>query len=87
MSRIAVLIRDRQGEALRMSIGLTVLSDEVDIFMMERLRKDENTKTHLEAIGDLRLKIYSTVSDSGFEYISPEELADKLLEYDRVIPY
>jgi hypothetical protein len=87
MSRIAVLIRDRQCEALRMSIGLTVLSDEVDIFMIEELRRDESTKTHLEAIGDLRLKIYSAVPDSGFEYISLEEFADKLLEYDRVIPY
>jgi len=89
MAKIAVIVRDRQNEALRMSIGLTVLNDTVDIFITEKLKKKNkgNSETHLEAIRDLKLKVYSTVSGLEFEYMSPERLADKLLEYDKVLPY
>ena len=87
MANIAVVARDKQGEALRMSIGLTVLNDSIDIFLTEKFKKEESTKTQLEVIRDLNLKIYSTVSGSQFEYISPEALADKLLEYEKILPY
>jgi hypothetical protein len=88
MAKIAVIVRDSQSEALRMSVGLTVLNDMVDIFITEKLKKNnENSETHLETIRDLKLKIYSTISGSEFEYMSPEKMADKLLEYDRVLPY
>lgn len=89
MAKIAVIVRNRQGEALRMSVGLTVLNDTVDIFITEKFKKNnkENSEKHLEAIMDLKLKVYSIVPGSEFAYISPEEMADKLLEYDRVLPY
>ena len=87
MANIAVIVRGSQSEALRMSIGLTVLNDKVDIFITEKLKKNENSKNHLEAIRDLNLKVYSTVPDSGFEYITLEKMGDKLLEYDKVITY
>ncbi len=87
MANIAVVARDKQGEALRMSIGLTVLNDSLDIFLTEKFKKEEITETQLEVIRDLNLKIYSTVSGSQFEYISPEALADKLLEYEKILPY
>jgi len=87
MKKIAVIVRDRQSEALRMSVGLTVLNDTVEIFITEKLKDDENTEAQMEAIKDLKLKTYSTVAGSEFEYISPEAMADKLLEYDRVLPY
>ena len=87
MANIAVVARDKQGDALRMSIGLTVLNDSLDIFLTEKFKKEEITETQLEVIRDLNLKIYSTVSGSQFEYISPEALADKLLEYEKILPY
>lgn len=90
MARTAVIVRERQAEALRMSVGLTVLNDTVEIFLTEKLKVDKDIQTHLEAIRDLRLKIYSTVSGLrglSVEYITPEEMADKLLEYDKVLPY
>lgn len=87
MANIAVIARDRQAEALRMSIGLTVLNDSVDIFLTEKFKKEESAETQLEVIRDLNLKIYSTVSGSQFEYISPDALSDKLLEYEKVLPY
>ena len=87
MANIAVIARDRQAEALRMSIGLTVLNDSVDIFLTEKFKKEESAETQLEVIRDLNLKIYSTVSGSQFEYISPDAVGDKLLEYEKVLPY
>ncbi len=87
MAHIAVIARNRPGEALRMSIGLTVLNDSVDIFLTEKFKKEESTETQLEAIKDLNLKVYSTVPGSQYEYISPDILADKLLEYEKVLPY
>ena len=87
MANIAVIARDRQAEALRMSIGLTVLNDSVDIFLTEKFKKEESAETQLEVIRNLNLKIYSTVSGSQFEYISPDALSDKLLEYEKVLPY
>ncbi|HLA50091.1 MAG TPA: hypothetical protein VJ000_02740, partial [Thermodesulfovibrionia bacterium] len=60
MANIAVIARDRQAEALRMSIGLTVLNDSVDIFLTEKFKKEESAETQLEVIRNLNLKIYST---------------------------
>jgi hypothetical protein len=87
MAGIAVIVRNRQAEALRMSIGLTVLNNHVDIYFMDKMKRDESTESQLEAIKDLKLRMFSIVENSGFEYITPEKLAEKLLDYDRVIPY
>ena len=87
MKQFAVIVRDRQSEALRMSVGLTVLNDTVEIFITEKLAEDENAESHLKTIKDMELKIYSTVSGTEFEYVSTEAMADKLLEYDGVLPY
>ncbi len=34
--KIAVLIRDRQEEALRMALGLTLADDRVDVYVLDR---------------------------------------------------
>ena len=34
--KIAVLVRERQGEALRMAIGLTLRDDIVDVYVLDR---------------------------------------------------
>ncbi|MFZ6016533.1 MAG: hypothetical protein ACOYU0_02750 [Nitrospirota bacterium] len=93
--RIAVLVRDRQSEALRMSIGLTIMDDKVDIFVLDRELADmDDIKFNLKIIKEIGLKIYTNIScqlsaDSyqGMEYISNEEMAKKLLWYDHVLPY
>ncbi len=87
MAHIAVIARNRVGEALRMSIGLTVLNDSVDIFLTEKFKEEESAETQLEVLKDLNLKIYSTLSGSQFEHISPDALSEKLLEYEKVLPY
>jgi hypothetical protein len=86
--KIAVVVRDRQGEALRMSIGLIVLDDEVDVIVTEPLQ--EEWRAFLE--NDVSMLVHavaSTVPIEGVdaEQLSHEELAVKLLEYDNVLAY
>ena len=71
LKKIAVLVRDRQSEALRMSLGLTLVDDIVDVYMPGgRLAGTEQDRLNEEV-----------------EYLSDEEIAHKLLDYDHVLPY
>lgn len=87
--KIAVLVRNRQGEALRMSLGLTLLDDVVDVYVMGR--KLENTKEnalHLATLKDLHMKICTDCRENaGIEFASTADIAVRLLEYDHVLPY
>ncbi|HLC16741.1 MAG TPA: hypothetical protein VJL89_11000 [Thermodesulfovibrionia bacterium] len=86
--KIGVVVRDRQGEALRMSLGLIVLDDEVDILVTEPLSDD--TKDFLDSeVKELVANVYTTVPIPGvdIQQLSQEELAAKLLEYDNILPY
>lgn len=85
--RIAVIVRERQSEALRMGVGLTVLDDQVEIFITEPLKDDPKTLTELEGAMELGLKIYSITENQRFQRLSLQEMADKILEYDHIIPY
>lgn len=85
--RIAVIVRERQSEALRMSVGLTVLDDQVEIFITEPLKDDPKILTELEGAMELGLKIYSITENQRFQRLSLQEMADKILEYDHIIPY
>jgi hypothetical protein len=86
---IAVIARDRQSEALRISCGLTLADNTVEVFLLD-LKLDKNDPAvaqPLELVGDLGLTVYSTNPGNGFTGITIEEMARKLLEYDIVVPY
>lgn len=86
--RIAVLIRDRKHEALRMSVGLTLADDEVNVFIMdEKLDTDEATALNLETLLDLGCRIFSNNPENKYEQMTAEEIARILPGYDVVIPY
>jgi hypothetical protein len=87
--RIAVIARDRQGEALRVAGGLTLADDTIEVFILDRKldKNDPETATPLELVNDLDLKVYSNNPENGYATISLEEMAKKLLEYDFVVPY
>jgi hypothetical protein len=86
--KIAVLVRDRQGEALRMAVGLTLEDDEVNVFVMDsRLADEEAVAVNLETLRDLDIKMYSNVPENGLEAMSTEDMARALVNYDSVIPY
>ena len=90
MAKFAVIIRNRQAEGLRMCVGLTVLNDTVEIFITEPIKDTEDTAPHLDAIRDLKLKVYSIVPGIkavACEHINIDTMAEKLLKYDKVLPY
>ncbi len=90
MSRkIAVIITERQEEALRMSIGLTLMDDVVDIYVLNRkLEGSKSLAANLETIQDLELNMYSNYADQTYaEHVSIDHIADSIADYDHVLPY
>ncbi|MHB8881278.1 MAG: hypothetical protein ACYC69_07170 [Thermodesulfovibrionales bacterium] len=86
--RIAVLVTDRQAEALRMAVGLTLADDEVSVFVMDGdLEENETNALNREMLADLGVTIWSNKPDSGLKYMATEEIAGLLAGYDTVIPY
>jgi hypothetical protein len=87
--RIAVIVRDRQGEALRVAGGLTLADDVIEVFVLDRTldKTDPEISRPLELVTDLDLKVYSNNPENGSTTVSLEEMAKKLLEYDLVVPY
>ena len=52
--KIAVVVRDRQGEALRMAIGIILMDDEVYIYVLDRVvEPTEQNLLNLETIRDM----------------------------------
>jgi hypothetical protein len=87
--RIAMIVRDRQAEALRVASGLTLADDVVDVYVLDRKLDDSDPDVArpLELVNELELKIYSNLRQGGAEMITLEDMAKKLLEYDIVVPY
>ena len=58
--KIAILVRDRKHEALRMAIGATLSNDVVNVFIMDDiLEMDEEIDTNLQMLSDLNVEIFS----------------------------
>ena len=87
--KIAVVVRDRQDEAVRMSIGLTLMDDEVDVFLLNRkLERTKDNELNIETMGEMDIDIYSNIEDSSDStYLSTEAMAKNLLKYDHILPY
>lgn len=87
--RIAVLVRDRQAEALRMALGLLLLDDTVDVYVLgPALEATEETAQHLEAMREFETAIYSdSDAGAGAERLTTEEIARRLAGYDHVLAY
>ncbi len=87
--KIAVIVRDRPGEALRVAGGLTLADDTIEVFVLDKKLDKSNAEiaAPLELVTDLELKMYSNNPENGYTAITLEEMAKKLLEYDVVVPY
>jgi len=87
--KIAVIVRDRQAEALRVAGGITLADDTIEVFVLDRTldKNDPEVATPLELVTELDLKMYSNNPDNGYTTITLDEMAKKLLEYDVVVPY
>ena len=87
--KIAVVIKDdRQDEAIRMSIGLTLMDDSIDIFLLDRklVRKKDN-ELNIETLDEMDIKIYSNIEDAESSYLPTATMAKNLLTYDHILPY
>jgi len=87
--KIAVIVRDRQIDGLRVSCGLTLLDDSVDIIVLDNVldRQVPEIAALLEVVSELSLHVYSNSPGNCCDTITVEEIAKKLLEYDIVVPY
>jgi hypothetical protein len=88
--KIAVIVRDRPEEALRIAGGITLADDIIEVFVLDR-KLDKSSpaiSSGLELVVDLNeQKVYSNNAENGFETVSLDAMAKKLLEYDIVLPY
>lgn len=87
--KIAVLVRDRQDEALRMGVGLTLADDTVEVYVLDRkVAENENNTLNIETMKDMDVKVYTnTKENADLEYLSTEEIAKKILECDNILPF
>ena len=87
--KIAVLVRDRQGEALRMSVGITLMDDTIDVYVLDKkVESNDDNDLNIETIKDMGMKLATnTKENDGMDFISTEEMAQKLLEYDHIVPF
>ena len=86
---IAIVVRDRQAEALRMAVGITLMDDSIDVYILDRAVEDtEENALNLETMKELDMNIYTnTRENEGMDYRSSSEIAAQLLEYDHIEPY
>ncbi len=86
---IAVLTRDRQDEAIRMSAGLILADDAIQLFVLDRkLEPTEANTMNVELLKDMDQKVYTNFpGNEGMELLSNEQIAAKLLECDNILPY
>jgi hypothetical protein len=87
--KIAVVIRDRQEEALRMALGLLLLDDTVDVFILDRpIENTEKNRLQLQTAEEMELNLYTNCSENqDIEQLSVEEIAARLTNYDIVLAY
>ena len=87
--KIAVLVRDRPGEALRMSLGLILVDDVVDVYVLDsKLQATGETAFHLETMKEMEMQIFTNCRENeGLEYLPLDEIARRLPRYDHILAY
>ncbi len=86
--RIAIIVRGRKHEALRMAVGATLSNDEVSVFIMDdKLETDDDLDVNLQMLSDLKVNIFTNNPENLFEQKTTEDIAHMLTEYDVVVPY
>lgn len=87
--KIAVLAGDRQEEALRMSIGLILFDDIIDVYLLDRkLNENDKNALNLETMRDMDMKVYTNFGQNeGMELLSDSDIAQRLTDYDHIIYY
>jgi hypothetical protein len=86
--KIAILVRDRKHEALRMAVGATLADDEVNVFVMDdEILHDDEIDVNLQMLTDLGIPIYTNNTANPYEQKSTDEIGIMLSGFDLVVPY
>ena len=87
--KIAIIVRDRQSEALRMSAGITFMDDTIELFFLDQpLQASEDVGINMEIASEMEVAMYSNVREnSEMTYLDTADLHKKLYEYDHIIAY
>jgi hypothetical protein len=87
--KIAVLVRERQGEALRVAVGLTLNENLVEVYVLDReVAATPGNAANIEALREMEMRIGTNCADNGdLELLSNAELARRLAACDVVLPY
>jgi hypothetical protein len=88
-NRIAVLVRERQGEALRVAAGLTLGVERVDVFVLDRQLADiPGNAMYVRTLGELGMRLATNCADNaGLELLTNAEIARRLLDCDAIVAY
>ncbi len=87
--KIAVIVRDRQAEALRMAVGIILLDDTVDVYVLDRkVEETDQNELYLETLQFMDMKAFSNCKENdNLDYLTTAEIALRLPDYDHVLPY
>jgi len=87
--KIAVIVTDRQSEALRMALGLTIEGDEISVFNCgDPIERTDEVNTNIDGLDMMESKLFTVNdADEGFGKMTMQEIPGKLLEYDHIVPY
>lgn len=88
--KIAIIIRDRQSEALRMSAGITFMDDIIELFFLDQPldNSDGNVEINMEIATEMEVSMYSNVKENtSMTFLLTTDLHKKLYEYDHIIAY
>lgn len=87
--RLGVLVRERQAEALRVAVGLTLKDDLVEVFVLDRKVADtpENA-TNVEMLKELEMRVATNCAENAdLELLSNADLARRIAACDIILPY
>ena len=87
--KIAVLVRERQEEALRMAVGIILMDDTVDVYVMDReVAPTEQNALNLQTMEDFDMRVFTNhEGNKNMECLPTGDIAERLLQYDHVLPY
>jgi len=87
--KITVLVGERQDEALRVGIGLTLADDAVEVIVLDRkVASNDANDLNIETMQDMDVPVLSNFSgNEGMTIISNQDIAAKLLESDHAVFY
>lgn len=87
--KVAVIAKDRKDEAIRMAVGLSLMDESIDVFVIDgKLEDSEKNRLNIETMEMTDIRPYTNSRDNeGMEQLTTEDIAQRLLGYDIVISY